>query len=139
MNGSLLALRLVAGFAFILHGWSKTKNPLGWMGPGTPAVLQALAVVAELGGGLGWMLGLLTPVASAGIACTMIAAICRHAFVKGDPFLGGYELAAIYLCIAILLATVGPGRFAIDRWLFPKLEPTKSCLLKTVTGVSNKD
>src|SRR5262249_59222724 len=68
MNAALLALRLIARFAFILHGWSKAKNPLGWMGPGTPAALQALAVVAELGGGLGGVLGPLTPLASARVA-----------------------------------------------------------------------
>ena len=115
---ALLLLRLVAGLAFVLHGWPKLKNPLGWMGPGMPAPLQALAVLAEVGGGLGWMLGLLTPLASAGIAGTMVVAIARHAFVKGDPFLGGYELAAIYLCIAILLFVSGPGDLALDHLIF---------------------
>jgi putative oxidoreductase len=117
MNASLLVMRLVAGLAFVLHGWSKAKHPLSWMGAGTPALLQLIAVVAEIGGGLGWMLGLFMPLACLAIACTMIVAICRHAFVKGDPFLGGYELAVVYLCIAILLATVGPGRFAADNLL----------------------
>jgi putative oxidoreductase len=120
MSASLFLLRLVAGFAFVLHGWSKAKHPLSWMGPGTPALLQLIAVVAELGGGLGWMVGFLTPLASFGIACTMIVAICRHAFIKGDPFIGGYELAVVYLCIAMLLGTVGPGRFAVDDFLCPK-------------------
>jgi putative oxidoreductase len=117
VNVALLALRLVAGLAFVLHGWPKAKDPFGWMGPGTPAILQALAVLSELGGGVGWMLGFLTPLASAAIACTMVVAICHHAFVNGDPFLGGYELATIYLAIALVLATIGPGRLAVDHWI----------------------
>jgi putative oxidoreductase len=112
---ALLTLRLVAGLAFVLHGWPKIKDPFGWMGPGTPAVFQALAAVAEVGGGFGWMLGLLTPVACAGIASTMVVAIARHVLVKRDPFLGGYELAAVYLSISLLLLACGPGRFSLDH------------------------
>ena len=122
---ALLALRLVAGLAFVLHGWSKIKDPFRWMGPGTPAVFQALAAVAEAGGGLAWMLGLLTPLASAGIACTMIVAIGRHVLVKRDPFLGGYELAAVYLCISLLLLAGGAGRFSLDHLLRTAVMRTK--------------
>jgi putative oxidoreductase len=114
---ALLALRLVAGIAFVLHGWSKIKDPFHWMGPRTPALFQALAAVSEVGGGIGWMLGLFTPVASAGIACTMAVAITRHVAVKRDPFLGGYELATMYLCISLLLLAAGPGRFSLDQHL----------------------
>lgn len=51
----------------------------------------------------------------------MAVAIAKHAFMKGDPFLGGYELAAVYLCVAVLLVVAGPGRFAADRWLIAYL------------------
>ena len=121
---ALLALRIVAGVAFVMHGWPKIRDPFGWMGSGTPAVLQALAAIAEFGGGLGWILGLLTPAASLGIACTMVVAVARHVLVKRDPFLGGYELAAIYLCVALLLLLAGPGRFSIDSvcWVSCKMK-----------------
>ena len=48
----LLVLRLVMGAAFILHGWPKIQDPMGWMGPDAamPAALLALAAVAEFGG-----------------------------------------------------------------------------------------
>jgi putative oxidoreductase len=121
MNWALLLLRIVAGLAFVLHGLSKAQHPLTWMGPDTPAVFQLLAVVAELGGGVGWMLGFLTPIASMGIASTMVVAIGRLAIVRGDPFLGGWELAAVYLCVAILLGAAGPGRFAVDPRLLRSL------------------
>ena len=124
----LLILRLVAGMAFIFHGYGKITKPFGWMpaDAGVPGILQALAALSEFGGGLAWMLGLLTPLASFGLACTMAVAVWTHAVVMGDPFVakgpgaGSYEFAAIYLCVAILLLLGGPGRFSLDRAVFGK-------------------
>jgi len=122
---ALLLLRAVAGLAFMFHGWSKIQNPFGWMGPDAlaPGIFQALAALSEFGGGLAWILGLLTPLASLGIAATMAVAFWLHAVLRGDPFVaagggGSYELAALYLCIALLLLAVGPGRLSLDRALF---------------------
>ena len=122
---ALLFLRVVAGSAFMLHGWGKIQNPFGWMGPDgfAPGIFQALAALSEFGGGLAWILGLLTPLASLGIACTMAVAFSFHAIVRGDPFVsmtGGpsFELSAVYFCIAVLLLATGPGRVSLDRRLF---------------------
>jgi putative oxidoreductase len=122
---ALLVLRVVVGLAFMMHGWSKIQSPFGWMGPEAfaPGVFQALAAISEFGGGLAWMLGLLTPLASLGIASTMVVAFSYHTFMRGDPFVamtGGpaSELAAVYFCIALLLIAMGPGRFSLDRALF---------------------
>lgn len=124
-DGALLLLRVVAGLAFMLHGWGKIQNPFGWMGPDAfaPGILQALAALAEFGGGLAWIVGLLTPLAALGIAGTMAVAIIFHVFMQGDPFvaMGGgasYELAAIFFCLALLLLAMGPGRFSLDRKIF---------------------
>jgi putative oxidoreductase len=123
----LLALRLVSGLAFMHHGYGKIQNPFGWMGPeaGISGAFQALAALSEFGGGLAWILGLLTPLASLGLACTMTVAVRLHAVVLGDPFVskgagGSYELASVYLCVATLLLLAGPGRFSLDRVLFGK-------------------
>lgn len=121
----LLVLRVVAGAALMLHGLPKIQSPFGWMGPnaGMPGVLQALAALAEFGGGLALILGLLTPVAALGIACTMAVAIVKvHLH---DPFVaagGGKskELAAIYLAIALVLLLAGPGALSLDAQLFGK-------------------
>ncbi len=126
VSTGLLILRLVAGLAFMFHGYGKIQNPTGWMGPNAtiPGILQALAAVSEFGGGLGWILGLLTPLASFGLVCTMAVAAYTHAFVLHDPFVakgpgsGSYELASAYFCVAILLLLAGPGRFSLDRVLF---------------------
>lgn len=122
---ALLLLRVVAGIAFMMHGWGKIQSPFGWMGAEAPVpgILQGLAALAEFGGGLAWILGLLTPLASLGLAFTMAVAFAFHAFVQGDPFVsatGGpsYELAAIYFCISLLLMAAGPGRFSLDRKIF---------------------
>ncbi|MBI4423809.1 MAG: DoxX family protein [Elusimicrobia bacterium] len=121
----LVLLRLVAGLAFMHHGYGKIQNPFGWMGPsaGTPAIFQALAALSEFGGGLAWMLGALTPLASFGLASTMTVAVWFHAVLRHDPFVskgagGSYELAAVYLCVALLLLQTGPGRFSVDRAAF---------------------
>jgi len=125
VSAGLLLLRLVAGAAFLYHGYGKIQNPFGWMGPDAvfPGVFQALAALSEFGGGLAWMLGLLTPLASFGLACTMTVAVWMHAAVLHDPFValqGGrsYELASVYLCVAVLLLLAGPGRFSVDRVAF---------------------
>ncbi len=125
MSAGVLLLRLVAGWAFILHGYGKIRDPFGWMGPeaAVPGVFQALAAVSEFGGGFAWMLGLLTPLASLGLACTMTVAVWMHVTVLHDPFValrGGrsYELAGVYLCVAVLLLLAGPGRFSLDRVVF---------------------
>lgn len=126
VSAGLLVLRLVAGLAFMFHGYGKIVNPFGWMpeDSGVPGILQAAAAVSEFFGGLCWMLGLLMPVASLGLACTMAVAVHLHAVVLGDPFVasgpgqGSYEPALLYLCVSILLLLAGPGRFSLDRAVF---------------------
>jgi len=122
---ALLLLRVAAGVAFMLHGWGKIQNPFGWMGPDAfaPGFFQALAAVAEFGGGLAWVIGLLAPLASLGIASTMAVAFYVHAVMRADPFVakgGGssYELAVVYFAVAVLLIALGPGRVSLDRALF---------------------
>jgi putative oxidoreductase len=122
---ALLLLRVVVGIAFLFHGKFKIQNPFGWMGPDgfAPPIFQALAALSEFGGGIALILGLLTPLACLGLACTMAVAFSMHTFVLGDPFVsmtGGSssELSAVFFCIALLLLTTGPGRFSLDRKLF---------------------
>lgn len=123
----LLLLRVVMGAAFMFHGWPKIQNASAWMdahgSSGMPPFLQAAAAVSEFGGGLALILGLLTPLAALGLACTMAVAIgmvhlrMGHSFVAapGQP---SYELAAVYLAAAILFLLAGPGKYSLDGLLF---------------------
>lgn len=119
---ALLALRLIAGIGMILHGAGKISAPFSWMGPEAPVpgILQALAALAEAGGGLALILGLLTPLASLGIILTMIGAVLFHVG-KGDGFVQGYELALIYLGVSLVFLFIGPGKFSLDSVLTKKL------------------
>src|SRR5438067_2446980 len=119
----LLVLRLVAGSAIILHGWPKIQHPFEWMaGSGIPGFLQALAALAEFGGGIAWILGLLTPLACLGILCDMLVALFVVHLPHHDPFVavGGrsFEPALDYLAVAIVLLLVGPGTISLDAELF---------------------
>ena len=121
----LLLMRVVSGLAFMMHGWMKIQNPFGWMGENAtvPGFLLALAALSEFGGGLAWIFGLLTRLASFGLLCTMTVAILMHAFVMHDPFVnmsGGssFEPATVYFLISLLFLVMGPGRFSADRKIF---------------------
>jgi putative oxidoreductase len=118
----ILIFRVVVGLAFMFHGWSKIQNPTGWMGPdGPPGFLQFLAAISEFGGGLSWILGLLTPLSCFGIFCTMGFATYFHAIVRGDPFVGSngaFEPALVYFVTTIMLFLVGPGKFSLDQKIF---------------------
>ncbi len=121
---ALLILRLIMGSAFIIHGWGKIQNPMAWMGPQAPVpgFLQLLAAVSEFCGGIGLVLGLLTPIASLGIAFTMAVAVMTHMFMLKDPFVnptGGhsYELALVYLGLAIAFVNLGAGKYSLDHKL----------------------
>jgi putative oxidoreductase len=131
INIGLLIIRLVIGVLFIGHGAQKLfgwfggyglKGTGGWfesigMKPGVTMAL--LAGLAELLGGILFTLGLLTPLAGIIIAGTMVIAIVK---VHGPNGLwatsNGYEYNLILLAVAIGIALVGPGQYALDAFLF---------------------
>ncbi|OGW85056.1 MAG: DoxX family protein [Omnitrophica bacterium RIFCSPHIGHO2_02_FULL_46_11] len=124
---ALLLLRLIVGAAFVLHGWGKIQTPFSWMPAEAPVHIpgffQFLAALSEFGGGIALVLGLLTPLASFGLICTMGVAVYFHAIVNKDPFVsntGGmaYESALVYLSIFILFLAFGPGKFSLDTKVF---------------------
>ena len=121
---ALLILRLIAGAAMAQHGWGKMQQPFSWMPLSPiPGFFQFLAAFSEFGGGIAWIVGALVPLASLGMAITMLVAASFHAFVMGDPMVskgGGssYELAIIYLAISLVFMFVGPGKFSLDAKTF---------------------
>lgn len=122
---AILLVRLVVGIAMMMHGWGKIQTPFSWMGPEAPVpgIFQGLAALSEFGGGLAWVLGLLTPLASLGMLFTMAVATLFHA-TKGDPFVstGGpsYELALLYLVLVVFMLFNGPGKISADHKIFSR-------------------
>jgi len=126
-SAALLLLRLIVGAAFVFHGWGKIQTPFGWNPPESPifipVVFQFLAAISEFGGGIALILGLLTPIGSLGIGCTMAVAVYLHSMVMKDPFVnmtGGssYEPALVFLGIALVILVLGPGKFSLDKKIF---------------------
>ena len=130
----LLVLRIVTGLAFTMHGWGKIQSPGGpfhWMDQmpdAPPGPVQALAVLAEFGGGIALIVGFLTPLAAFLIAGTMTVALAKVHLPHGDPFVsvGGpsFEPAAGYLAQMIMFLLVGPGMLSVDALLFGKKQAT---------------
>lgn len=119
----LLALRALIGVAFIMHGTGKIANPMAWMGPESsiPGIFQAFAALAEFAGGFALILGALTPLVSLSMIFTMVGAIIFH-LAKGDAFVGGYELATLYLVSILVVLLTGPGRVSVDALIAKKIE-----------------
>ncbi|MFB6364176.1 DoxX family protein [Paenibacillus elgii] len=126
----LLLVRLVVGLLFIGHGAQKLFGWFGGYGPkGTggwmesvgikPGVVMAvLAGLMELLGGILFAAGLLTPLAAALIAATMLGAIVK---VHGPNGLwstaNGYEYQLVLMAVAIGVALTGAGAYSLDALL----------------------
>src|ERR1039457_1814571 len=131
---SLTMMRLVLGVVFFAHGAQKM---LGWFGgygfhgtmgflehTGLPASVALLVICTEFFGGLGFIVGLLTRIASLGIAGLMIGAIFRVHLANGF-FMNwagnqkgeGSEYHLLVLAIAATLLLRGAGAFSADHAL----------------------
>ncbi|MEH7403612.1 MULTISPECIES: DoxX family protein [Bacillaceae] len=131
INIGLLLIRLVVGILFIGHGAQKLfgwfggyglKGTGGWfdsigMKPGVTIAL--IAGLAEFIGGILFAFGLLTPVAGILIAGTMAMAIIKvHAPNGIWATSNGYEYNLTLLAVAISVVLTGPGKYALDTFLF---------------------
>lgn len=121
----LLIFRVVIGLALMIHGYPKIQAPMSWMPPaaGVPGIMQLLAAIAEYGGGIALIFGLLTPLACLGIVCMMLGALMIVHIPASQKWIGGgqsMELPINYLTAAILLFFTGPGSISFDRIIFGK-------------------
>lgn len=125
---ALLFVRVLAGgMLAAFHGWGKVKSAYAllahdqeWrfvqvvagLGFPFPMLFALAAAVAEFFGGLFLAVGFLTRLAASGIAITMLVAVYRHLTTDWR-----FELAALYLGIAVLFVLGDPGRWALDARL----------------------
>ena len=122
----LLLLRLGIGAAFIGHGLPKLQaGPDGWARYGGAVgnfgidfgyqAFGLLAGLAEAGGGLLLILGLLTRLACIPLFITMVVAATGH-IARGDGFSGiSHPIEAGIVFLAILI--MGAGRYSLDAKL----------------------
>jgi putative oxidoreductase len=119
---ALLALRLVLGVAFVVHGYPKIQHPLTWAAhalPGAPGWLAAVSAAIEFGGGIALIAGFLTRVVAFLIAADMVVAIFFALVPHGAPFVaesGGpsFELPLTYLVVGFALVMLGAGAISLD-------------------------
>lgn len=122
----VLIIRLFFGWGLVLHGYQKFTHggPFHWGDPlGIPPFWQSMAFLGEFAGGLGLMVGGLTPLAALGITITMIVAFLKvhlpahaaYVHMEGGP---NYEVAAHYLIVAVGVLISGPGALSLDALIF---------------------
>lgn len=127
LNIAALVLRVAIGGTMLAHGWNHAFG--GGKLPGTarwfesigirPGKVHALlATATELGAGALLVLGLLTPLAAAGVVGTMLVAlIANHRkngffiFRPGE----GYEYVLNLTLVACALGALGGGAWSVDH------------------------
>lgn len=132
----LLLLRLAIGIVFLYVGSQKMFGVLGGTGyvgtvemftkQGISPVFAHLAIVAEFFGGLGVLVGFLTPVAAFGIASTMATATYFTvqgmggfaALIKPGAEVHNVFLPVTLFLIALAILLMGPGKFSLDAKYF---------------------
>jgi putative oxidoreductase len=133
MSLGIFIIRLVIGLIFMGHGFQKL---FGWFGgygiEGTGGFFEsiglkpgktmaALAGVAEVLGGLLFLLGLFTPLASLILIGTMVVAVWKVHLKNGFwNTQNGYEFNLVLIIVAIGIALTGAGDYSLDAVLFGK-------------------
>jgi putative oxidoreductase len=115
---ALLLMRLLVGVVFISSGWSHAKDPVARAKSiGTSPGFTRFLGIAELAGGLGVALGVLTQIAAIGLILIMFGAIQKKIFVWHTGFWGkhtdGWHYDLLFVAMCIVIATTGGGRYVL--------------------------
>ena len=124
---ALFVVRLVFGVTLACHGVNKVfgsgglAGTAGWfdsIGMRWPHVQARLAAATEIGAGLLFAVGFLTPFAAAGIIGLMAVATWtvhrRHGLFV---FNQGWEYTVSIAVVAWAIATIGPANYSLDEVL----------------------
>ncbi len=143
----LLLLRLAVGGPFVGHGLQKVLGIWGGPGPAgfarvldgygftDPTLLSWVTGLTELLGGGLVVLGLVTPLAAAGLLAVMLNVVLIKV---GTPFFagtGGWELELVLGLAAAAVVLTGPGRVALDNGRAWHRNPAPWGLVCLVVGV----
>lgn len=113
---SPLALRLVFGILFLIHGIAKFQQMAGteqfFAKLGLPHIAVSLIALVEIIGGISLIIGFGSRILAFILAVDMIVAIF---IVKlGMGFVGGYEFELALVAGLVSLVFSGPGAFALN-------------------------
>jgi len=144
---ALLPLRLIIGFGFAAHGYTKvSRGPdkfaiiLESIGIPLPHVMAWITTLLELVGGLSMMVGAFVVPITLPLTVVMTTALIsvhlQYGFssirLKSITTSGaefgpiGYELNLVYIAGLIALALAGPTKLSLDNWLMMrKPKPAK--------------
>jgi putative oxidoreductase len=116
---ALAALRIVAGYMFLLHGSSKVLHiPGGSLGLHLElTTLHGWSGILELIGGALVLLGWFTRPAALIVSGEMAVAYWIAHAPRGNPLLplvNHGELAVLYCFVFLFIAVAGPGALSID-------------------------
>jgi len=125
MNGNkdlaLLLVRIASALAFFYHGAAITFGAFGGPGPAgfagfthSSLTVAYLVGLAQLGGGVTMLTGILARVGAVCILTVMVGAIylvhLPHGFDIGK---GGYEYALTQLLISLAILISGAGKYSL--------------------------
>ena len=119
---ALLLLRVVIGVVFIAHGWQKlfvfglagVAKAFTEMGVPFPAITGPAIGGIEIVAGVAIILGILTRLASLGLACDTLGAIIFFHAKHGFFVPMGIEFVLSLLAVVLALAIAGAGGYSID-------------------------
>jgi putative oxidoreductase len=128
MEYGMILLRLVVGLTLAAHGSQKLFGSFGGSGTAgtrrffarlgfrTPLAMALIAGLTELGGGLLFAFGLVTPFAALALTVVMLNAIGTVHWKKGFfNSAGGYEYNLLIIATAVAVTAASPGRFSLDN------------------------
>ncbi|MFF0814351.1 DoxX family protein [Rhodococcus sp. NPDC003318] len=147
----LLVLRVAVGALMLAHGLQKLFGL--WGGPGLDGfemflvdagfqqarILAYAGAVGEVVGGVLLIVGLLTPLAAAGLLALVINAWCvRQAAAPGLQWFApdGPELEALLAAMLVAIILAGPGRFSLEGRRKWATRPHVGSFLALVLGVA---
>ena len=114
---SMFIMRLLVGGLFAYSGWKKLHNLKGFSRENDlPLAIGTIAVLFELIGGLGLLLGVLTQVAAIMIMLIMLGAMHKHIFKWKSPYWAqdkGWEYDLMWFVMCLVILTNGGGSIAL--------------------------
>lgn len=125
LDAALVALRAAVGAVFVAHGAQKlfvfgfagVTGAFTQMGVPLPGVAGPAVALLEFFGGLALIFGLLTRLASLGLAVNMVGAIVLVHLNNGFFNPTGIEFPLTLLAVALALVFTGAGSWSLDAMI----------------------